>query len=232
MRPFLIVVFALLGFGAPAQAQRSPVVVELFTSQGCAYCPPADEMFSRIVEMPGVIALALHVDYWDYLGWKDTFGSAANSDRQRHYAKAARSRSVYTPQFVVQGVDRMTASDPGAVLGAIEAHQRRPATVALEIGREGHRLWIRLASTEPAGSGRSDVFLARFRPSESVLIGHGDNAGRDITYSNVVTRWEAVARWDGSTPAELDLAVDGPEPLAVIVQRERLGPILTAAQLR
>ena len=105
MRPHLLaVVLFLTPLGAWAQ---TPVVLELFTSQGCSSCPPADALLAELAERPDIIALALHVDYWDYLGWKDSFGSPKYTARQRAYAKAARSRSVYTPEMVVQGEDRV-----------------------------------------------------------------------------------------------------------------------------
>ena len=121
----LLPVLAALVFVAAAplaRAQGSPVVVELFTSQGCSSCPPADALLRKLAEEEDVIALALHVDYWDYLGWKDSFATPKFTARQRAYAKKARSRSIYTPQMVVQGEDRVVGNDAEMVLARISEH--------------------------------------------------------------------------------------------------------------
>jgi hypothetical protein len=226
-----LLVVACLCVPAAASAQRSPVLVELFTSQGCSSCPPADAILAEIAGRPGVVALALHVDYWDYLGWRDSFGQAAHSRRQRAYAKAAGSRSIYTPQMIVQGVDRVVGADYDEVTRLIAAHQARPPAAALEAVRDGRRLRIRVTPASPAGAGASEVYVVRFLPRERVAIAHGENAGHEIDYTNIVTDWTPVARWDGRSDAELALDIAGPDPVAVIVQRERLGPVVTAARL-
>jgi len=227
----LMLVLTAIVAPAAAFAQRSPVVVELFTSQGCSACPPADAILAEIAGRPGVIALALHVDYWDYLGWKDSFGHAAHSRRQRAYAKAAGSRSIYTPQIIVQGADRVVGADRPAVEALIAAHGARPPAAAIEVERDGDRLRVGLAPVAAGGAGPSEIYLVRYRAAERVAIAHGENAGHEIDYANIVTDWSPVARWDGLSAVDLDLAVTGAEPLAVIVQRERLGPVVTAARL-
>lgn len=227
----VLMLLALLA-ALPARAQQSPVLVELFTSQGCSACPPADALLSELAGTDGVIALALHVDYWDYLGWKDTFGHAAFTARQQAYARAARARSVYTPQMIVQGIDRVMGTKPDAVSAHIRAHQARPAAIALALSRSGNRLEIRLAPEGAIGPGAADVSVVRFSPSEMVRIERGENAGREIVYTNVVTGWDVVARWDGREPVEFSVEVGDARGLAVVVQQERLGPVLSAAMLR
>src|SRR5690606_9121092 len=113
------------------------VVVELFTSQGCSSCPPADALLSELAAQPGVIALALHVDYWDYLGWKDSFASPAFSARQKAYAKSFGRRSIFTPQMVVQGRQALVGHDAPSVLSAIAEGLTEQATVNLALRREG-----------------------------------------------------------------------------------------------
>lgn len=211
-------------------AGRAPVVVELFTSQGCSSCPPADALLAGLAARDDVIALALHVDYWDYLGWVDTFGSPAHTMRQRAYAKVARERSLYTPQVVVQGVDRAIGSDE-RVHDLVEQHLETPEGADLAISREGDVLDVRLKPRDPAGAGPCDVFLVRFISGGKVFIGGGENAGHEIDYANVVTEWIRLARWDGRTEAEFSMTVAGDAGIAVIVQRERMGPVLTAAVL-
>lgn len=233
MRILLFLLLLALPFASPgaARAQGAPVVVEFYTAQGCSACPPADDFFADLAEEPGVIALALHVTYWNWQGWVDAFGKPEHDDRQRGYAKAAKQRSLYTPQMIVQGADRLIGSDSDAVKAAIAAHAALPSAVELELKREGAVLTIRLAPTGLAAAGPSDVFLVSFLTSQTVSIAHGENAGHTIDYRNVVTDWRPVARWDGRT--EWEFAVEAPqvENVAVIVQRERMGPVLTAARL-
>jgi hypothetical protein len=228
MIPILLAA-ALVGTTA-ARAQENPVVVELFTSQGCSSCPPADALLTELAGREGVIALALHVDYWDYLGWKDSFASPAFTARQRAYAKAARSRSIFTPQMVVQGQDRLVGHDADRILGSIATHREAAAPVGLRVVRETGVLRISLepgrGPAEPA-----DIHVVRFVPSHDVAIEGGENVGRAITYTNIVTDWQTIARWDGSEPVELVYDLPGSEPLAVIVQRTRMGPVVTAAAL-
>lgn len=241
MRRFALILIALtvLATGS-ARAQGTPVVIELFTSQGCSACPPADALLTELDRLDGVIALALHVDYWDYLGWEDTFAHAAHTGRQEAYARVAGARSVYTPQMIVNGVERVMGTKPEAVVAHIGAHQSRPASISVTLKRSGGRLDIRLAPVAPprtgtvaaSGGGAADVAVVRFTPREVVHIKHGENAGREIVYTNVVTSWDVVGRWDARGPAEFGVEVGDAGAVAVIVQRERLGPILSAAILR
>ena len=214
-----------------ARAQTTPVVLELYTSQGCSSCPPADALLTELAGLDGVIALALHVDYWDYLGWKDAFGRPGNTARQRAYAKAARSRTIFTPEMVVQGEERLKGHDAKSILKGIARHQKQPAAVALSVTRDGEVLEVHLAPEGEANAGPSDVHLVRYTPQESVAIEGGENAGLDLTYTNIVTEWETVARWDGLAPLDLRLEGEKAGPVAVIVQKAHMGPVLTAAKL-
>jgi hypothetical protein len=224
---FLLALMLLAPFGA--QAQTTPVVLELFTSQGCSSCPPADALLAELAGRDDVIALALHVDYWDYLGWKDSFGSPAYTARQRAYAKAARLRSIFTPQMIVQGEDRVIGHAADEIEAKIAAHQAVPPAVELDLGRDGDTLSIELTPADPP-TGPADVQVVRFVPAEEVAIGGGENAGRTITYTNIVTDWERVARWDGENPVKLTYDAPGDGPLAVIVQRTHMGPVVAAAR--
>jgi hypothetical protein len=226
----LLVAAVLLGAGPSVRAQENPVVVELFTSQGCSSCPPADAFLTELAGRDGVIALALHVDYWDYLGWKDSFGSPKFTARQRAYAKVAHSRSIFTPQMIVQGQDHWVGHDAERVLGSIAAHGEAPSPVQLRVERGTSALRIRIEPID-APVGPSDVHVVRYIPSHDVAIGGGENAGYRFTYSNIVTDWQTVARWDGETPLEIAYETPDPEPLAVIVQKVRMGPVVTAANL-
>lgn len=230
LQPLLVVV--ALAFPGLASAQRAPqVVVELFTSQGCVSCPPADAVFHRIAARPEILALALHVDYWDYLGWKDIFGQPAHSRRQRAYAATEGKRSIYTPQMIIGGVDRVVGSDLEEVEKSLDAHLTLPQRAMVDLAREGDKVRLRVAPADVNGAGASDIHVVRYVPEAVVTIDSGENAGQVITYTNIVTDWLTIARWDGVTAAELTFEAPGTEPVAVLVQREHNGPMLTSARL-
>jgi hypothetical protein len=213
-----------------ARAQENPVVVELYTSQGCSSCPPADALLPRLAEIPGVIALALHVDYWDYLGWQDTFGKRQYSNRQHAFSKKLRHRRIFTPQVVVQGQDVLVGHQAGKIIGSLEAHLAEPSPVGLEVSRDGSALDV---AVTPEGDVRGplDLHLVSFIPSTEVAIGSGENAGHTMTYTHVVTGWRTVATWDGREPMETRIEDVPAGPVVVIVQQAETGPVVTAAQL-
>lgn len=212
------------------RAQQSPVVIELFTSQGCSSCPPADALLAELAPGADIVALSLHVDYWDYLGWRDTLADPAFTKRQKAYAKSMHKRSLFTPQLIVQGQDMLIGHDAEAIRASIAAHQAIPQTVALTLERKDGTLRILLVPIG-AGAGQLDVNVVRFAPSVVVDIPRGENSGRSITYTNVVTDWDTVAQWDGTSKADVAVEGIGTDAIAVIVQRERLGPVVSAAVL-
>lgn len=211
--------------------QEAPVVLELYTSQGCSSCPPADALLTRLAERPDVIPLALHVDYWDYLGWKDAFGSPAYTQRQRAYARAAGSRTIFTPQMIVQGGARLKGHDAVGIDAAIAAAQAVEPAAAVALARDGDALTVDIAPTRGPVPDGADVHLVRYEPKADVEIGGGENDGLAVTYTNIVTDWQTIGRWDGSAPLALRREGIGAGPLAVIVQAGRLGPVLAAAEL-
>lgn len=216
---------------APAAAQSNPVVVELFTSQGCSACPPADDMLRQLTHRDDVIALALHVDYWDYIGWKDIFASPANTERQKSYALAAGRRSVYTPQMIINGTDAVMGAKGMVLADHISNHARLPAQVILSLRRSGDDLSITAQLADGAPREKMIVQLVRFAPERSVDITRGENAGHHMTYFNVVTAMNIVAEWDGRAPLSLTTPAPGADPAAVLVQYAGHGPIVAAAQL-
>lgn len=205
-----------------------PVVVELFTSQGCSSCPPADAMMRDLAHRDGVIALAFHVDYWDYIGWRDSFGSAANTDRQTAYARAAQSTTVYTPQFIVGGVDHVIGARGMELVDRIEAHAQDDSGVRVDAVRTDGTVEIR---AEAASAGPMIVQLVRYAPSQTVAIESGENAGLTLEYANVVMAWQVVADWDGASPLALSVSVTGDWPSVVLIQRQGAGPILAATEV-
>lgn len=210
-----------------AQEAASPVVVELYTSQGCSSCPPADALLAKLADQPGVIPLALHVDYWDYIGWKDEFAHPGFTKRQKAYAKAAGERMVYTPQMIVQGVARVVGHEPEALAAAIADAAAQPGTVRLTARRQGGQIVIEAVANPPL-TGPAMVQLVGYRDAANVEISDGENAGLAVEYRNIVTSWERLGVWSGQEP--LSLRAPDLEGLAVvIVQREGPAEILAAA---
>lgn len=232
MRIAVAACLAAVTLAGPAFAQNieRPAVVELYTSQGCSSCPPADALLARLAERPDVIALALHVDYWDYMGWKDTFGDPDHTRRQKAYARAAGQPTIYTPQMVVNGSDRLVGAD-AAALEELLAPAGGAAGPVLRLTRTGTRLSVRAEASAPLPAG-SFVQLVRFLPRAVVAIERGENAGRVIGYVNIVTDWQRVGEWDGSAPLSLDLEASGDAPAVVLIQAPGPGPILAAAAVR
>jgi hypothetical protein len=233
MRHFLLALVAgmtVLAAGT-VQAQSSPVVVELYTSQGCSSCPPADDMLRQLASRDDVIPLALHVDYWDYIGWKDTFGSPAHTRRQHGYANAAQARTVYTPQFIVGGMDHVIGAKSMELMDAVQARAVTAGLVAVRAVRQGDTLSI-AADPATGTSGQMVVQVVRYIPQAQVQIARGENAGRSITYTNIVNSWNVVGQWNGATPLAISTPVSGGEPIVVIVQDASFGPIYGVARLR
>ncbi|MFP4327755.1 MAG: DUF1223 domain-containing protein [Paracoccaceae bacterium] len=215
---------------AEAQQSDNPVVVELFTSQGCSSCPPADKLLASLAARDDVIALALHVDYWDYIGWKDSFAQPGFTTRQRGYAYAAGSRAIYTPQMIVNGADHVMGANAMAVMDSVRAHQDRRSPITLRLSRTGDTLTLEARAPEPVDA--LDIHLVRYRPSASVRITKGENAGRTLDYANIVTDWQLVGRWEGDAPLRMELDLSGEAPAVVLLQKLGHGPIRAAARLR
>jgi hypothetical protein len=220
-----------LWLAAAAQGAAEPVVVvELYTSQGCSSCPPADEFVAMLAANPRILPLALHVDYWDYIGWADHFAQAAFTDRQRDYARAIGSRTIYTPQLIIGGADRIEGFAPEDTADRLRAHLEASSAVVLTVTREGDTLVIR-AEADPPLDEPVRVQLVRYKPEETVAIGRGENAGRTITYHNIVTSWEGLVDWTGQEPLELTAPYAGDQPGAVILQAEGPAAILAAMRV-
>ena len=210
---------------------ETPVLVELYTSQGCSSCPPADAILGEIADRDDVIALALHVDYWDYIGWKDDFASPAFSDRQRKYSRAAGKRSVYTPQMIVQGTDFIVGTKPMKLVESIDRHKAAPEQVDLRLTREGDRVSIRASSVRGA-VGRAVVRLATYTPEATRNIARGENAGRTLVYHNIVRNLVDVGDWDGRGSFRAAVRVSEDTPVVVLIQQDSYGPVLAVGRLR
>ena len=211
-------------------AADRPVVVELYTSQGCSSCPPADKILAKLADREDVIALAFHVDYWDYIGWKDKFADPSFTQRQRNYARVAGARSIYTPQMIVHGKDHVIGAKPMELADHISNHRSADSPVSLRLSRNGDIVRIR-ATSKSRFPGGSTVRVATYSPEETVAIKRGENAGRELTYHNVVTEWALLAKWDGIAPMALQAEMAGDAPGVVIVQNGAVGPILAAQKI-
>ena len=213
-----------------AALAQQPVVVELYTSQGCSSCPPADRILGELSERDDVIALGLHVDYWDYLGWKDKFANPEFTNRQRAYARAAGERTIYTPQMVIGGKDHVIGSKPMKISNLIRKHSQKSAPVSLRIKRSGGEIVIE--ATPKSGIGGVVVDIVTYAPKSTVDIRRGENAGRKITYHNIVQSWSRLGTWNGKGTYRASAKVASDTPVVVLVQSQGNGPILAAARLK
>lgn len=219
---------------AAARSGSQPVVVELFTSQGCSSCPPADKLLSELAEREDLIALSLHVDYWDYIGWKDPFGSPQNTERQRRYAEKLGLRYVYTPQIVIDGWLDVVGSRRSEVLASIEkaAERAKPVEVTF-LSQDGGRVIIPEGQAPERGA---TIWLAVYDDAYETNVERGENAGRTLRNSHVVRRIERLGTWTGARleiPLNLDASAtrDNYE-CAVILQEGRNGRVLGAGLMR
>lgn len=232
MRRLAILVTGMwMALASFATAQSGPVVVELFTSQGCSSCPPADEFLGKLAKRDDVIALSLHVDYWDYIGWKDIFADPQYTDRQHAYARAAGKRMVYTPQMVVAGQDLVVGTKPAEVGRMIRAHSNAASQVSISVERNGDQVLI-TADRLVKGLGDLVVQMVRFSNGQTVRIKHGENAGRNLAYHNVVTGLSVLKTWNGSSTLTFAANIQGNDECVIIVQAANHGSILAAARVR
>jgi hypothetical protein len=211
---------------ASAQQARRPIVLELFTSQGCSSCPPADSLVAELARTrPDILPLTFHVTYWNNLGWQDPYSFAAATERQYRYVALAVSPQVYTPAMVVEGRRDVVGSDPGAVAAAlVRAAAEATIEAPVDIARDGSALTI----TVGGGRGRGSVILVGYDRLHQTRVGRGENGGRTLVEANIVRSMTPVGRWSGQ-PLHVDAAMPAGEAVAVIVQGDD-GRILGAAR--
>ena len=232
----ILAIATLVGVAQEANAEPR-AVVELFTSQGCSSCPPADALLGKLAHDPNVIALTLAIDYWDYIGWKDTLAIPGHTNRQKAYSKMRGDRGVYTPQVIVNGSTQALGSDQADIERAIGQSHRASATLSVPVSikvADG-----RLTVDAPAGKGtdeHAEVWLCPVSSAVPVAIGRGENHGRTITYHNAVRRWIRLGEWNGAAASWSvslkDLKSEGADKAAVLLQSgntSRPGPMLGAA---
>ena len=232
-----VIASALLTLPLVAYAADPRAVIELFTSQGCDSCPPADKLAGELSKDPTLITLTLAVDYWDYIGWKDTLALPGHGQRQRAYSRARGDRSVFTPQVVVNGATQARGSDKADIDRAIAQSRNQPSILAIPVSLavgDG-----KLTAKVPAGktgNERAEVWLCPIMKSKTVDVTRGENKGHTFTYHNVVRRWIKLGDWNGAAATWVvpvkDFQTDGVDEVAVLVQAGSAavpGPMLAAA---
>ncbi|PDT73026.1 DUF1223 domain-containing protein [Bradyrhizobium sp. C9] len=228
---------AIVAIIRPAHADPR-AVVELFTSQGCSSCPPADKIIGDLAKDPNVIALSMPIDYWDYLGWKDTLADSRFSARQKAYSHMRGDRDVYTPQAVINGSAHVIGSDRASIESAIKDTEKSGSVMSVPVTMTltGKQINVSVAASKSPAVSRGEVWICSISKSVPISIARGENRGREITYHNVVRNLLKVGDWNGSSgswtvPLE-NITRDGVDAAAVYVQdgnRDKPGPMLGAA---
>lgn len=218
--------------GAGELRQGPKAVLELFTSQGCSSCPAADALLTELGKRPEIIALAYHVDYWDYIGWPDTFGDKANSDHQRAYAESWGSSRIFTPQLVVNGTEGVIGSRRQEVSVAMSNGE-----LPLKVELRNYGDMLKIVIPPKPDLAESVVWLVTFIDRAEVAIERGENEGKTIAYTHIVTGRQLLGMWEPATGAMLKLPLDevlngSANGAVILVQQEHEGlpgPILGAA---
>jgi hypothetical protein len=229
-------VCAIVAIIRPAHADPR-AVVELFTSQGCSSCPPADKIIGELAKDPNVIALSMPIDYWDYLGWKDTLADSRFSARQKAYSKMRGDRDVYTPQVVVNGTVHVIGSDREGIDDAIKDTAKSDGVMSVPVTMtlSGKQINVSVAASKAAAA-QGEIWICSVSKAIPISIGRGENRGREVTYYNVVRNLLKVGDWNGSSgswavPLE-NISGEGVDAAVVYVQdgnRDKPGPMLGAA---
>ncbi len=212
---------------APAAAGETRAVVELFTSQGCSSCPPADRLMGELSQDPSLVTMSLPVDYWDYLGWKDTLALHGHSTRERAYADARGDRDVFTPQAVINGTVHVLGSDKAAIENAIAQTRRAAAPLALPVAMTIADGSVTVSVPAGESAANAEVWLCPITGKAQVKVERGENRGHTLTYYNVVRRWVKLGDWHGQAEKftlpldklpDADFTLADVDHLAVIVQ--------------
>jgi hypothetical protein len=218
--PAICAAAACVVLGVLPAAAEPRAVVELFTSQGCSSCPPADRLLGELARDPTLVAMSLPIDYWDYIGWKDTLAKPRHAARQSFYAKTRGDGEVFTPQVVVNGLAYAVGSDKAAIEKAILQSRRNALTLSLPIKLAVDNGKVSVDVLAASGEGSAEVWLCAIGTAVPVAIGRGENSGHTVTYHNVVRRWIKLGDWTGAARSFSLSAVglEGVDAVAVIVQ--------------
>ena len=216
---------------AARAADDAPVVVELFTSQGCNTCPPADAYLGELAKRRDVVALSLHVDYWDYIGWKDPFAIGIATERQRAYASHLGKGFVYTPQMVVDGAAEAVGSHRAVVAREIDQARAASGKFPVRIVYKGNDMMTVSLPDAPAGK-TATVWLVMFDGVHTTDIKSGENGGKKLTYYNVVREFRQIGTWSGKAMTiPVNAEDEGRAGCAVLVQEDGTGRIVGAGKV-
>lgn len=240
LRPAPLAFLAALLAAIPSgvRADDSPVVVELFTSQGCSSCPPADKYFGELAKRPDVIALAFHIEYWNYIGWTDTYSKPWATRRQRDYQAALKLRYLYTPQIVIQGEVEGVGSEAATIEPMIRAAEakRKPHPGLTLHWREDGALVADVGDGQSPPGQPATLWLVGFDKMHTMAVTTGENAGKTTWDHHAVRSFRRLGSWAGWSE-ELIVPADEAKTLgdygaAVLLQENASGPILTAASIQ
>lgn len=227
-RPAALTALISCLFATQPMAGEDPVVVELFTSQGCSSCPPADRIMHELAKRDDVIGLALHVDYWDYIGWKDEYADPDHTLRQRAYARENGKSMIYTPQMIINGQHDIVGAQAQELDRLIDAHLKAAPEAAVTAIRDADEVTVSVTPVELPEGEIYDVRIVQYSPLRHASIRRGELAGRELDYANVVEAWQIAGRWDGQTPQTYSAQLEPDLPAVVLVQRAGHGPIVAA----
>jgi hypothetical protein len=228
-------IFATFAATAPAAQAAPRAVIELFTSQGCSSCPPADKLFAELAHDPDLITLSLPVDYWDRLGWKDTLAKHVFTERQNAYSGTRGDGQVYTPQAVINGATHAVGSDRAAIDDAV-MQTAGILTVPVSAENAGGNIVVSIGAAASGGATDAMITLLPFFASRDVAIGRGENAREKVSYTNVVRDIVLAGRWSGQPLTRTIAAKDyeGYDGIVVLLQAgspDKPGAILGAARV-
>ncbi|WP_170549499.1 DUF1223 domain-containing protein [Ruegeria atlantica] len=227
-----VTVFVSLFLATSALAENDPVVVELFTSQGCSSCPPADELMHDLAQRDDVIGLALHVDYWDYIGWKDEYADPNHTLRQRAYARQGGRSMIYTPQMVINGQQDVVGAKSQELEYLIDAHLKAAPEAEVVATRSGNDVTVDVTPVELPEGELFDVRVVQYAPMRHASIRRGELAGHELDYANVVDTWQVAGQWDGVAPQKFSAVLTSDLPAVVLVQKVGHGPIVAATKVK
>ncbi len=228
VRLLVLTVLATMLSISPAMAAASPtVVLELYTSQGCSSCPPADDLLKRLAANdPTLLPLSFHVHYWDYLGWKDPYSSSVNTDRQKAYAQVLADHQIYTPQLIVNGAAAIVGSRSDEVQAAIEQAKKNPTPLAVAIAAKdaGHLVATVMRNGSASINGSADILEVHFKKAATTHVGAGENSDRTLENINNVTSIKKIGTWqDNGQPQTFNLDAMTDDGVAVLVQAPQQG---------
>lgn len=223
-RRAILSIFASLAILSPLHAASSTKVFELFTSQGCSSCPPADRIAASLADNPDILVLSYHVDYWNYLGWKDPYSSEASTQRQRDYAAAWNTRRIYTPQAIIQGKHDIVGSNRRAIQTQLN-NDTSQDWLTLSVKKSNGTLYYTLPESSVK---EAEIWLVTFDKNTKNAVPRGENSGKTLLHRNSVTHIQTLGKWNGSersTTIELPNRSDG---IAILIQQPNHGAMLGA----